>query len=206
MMTSLPLTCDSDLSSLHLPDPIQSDSFGFFFLNQIWKFKKKKNAETGCDQWEKKNVVFILFSFICNVPKINKKLWNNFLFYLHEPRSSQATELRSWPKIISRSKPLSHWVMIWPSQAEIYFKSQSEAPSSWAETQAKSSWAVFWVLFCYRTHGFIKITPWVWGGMLRNKFHCIPHCLNVSIIIYSFPINRTSHKYCKHTERISIKM
>ena len=42
--------------------------------------------------------------------------------------------------------------------------------------------------------------------LLRDKFHCIPHCLNVFIIIYSYPINRTSHKYCKHIERILIKM
>ena len=36
-----------------------------------------------------------------------------------------------------------------------------------------------------------------------NKFHCIPHCFDVFIIIYNCPINRTSHKYCKHRENIN---
>ena len=40
------------------------------------------------------------------------------------------------------------------------------------------------------------------GVILRNKFHSISHCLDVFIIIYNYPINRISHKYCKHTQRI----
>ena len=62
---------------------------------------------------------------------------------------------------------------------------------------------MFWVLFCYQTQDFIKITHWVQGRMLMNKFHCIPHYLDVFIIIYSCPINRTPHKYCKYWGRIS---
>ena len=42
--------------------------------------------------------------------------------------------------------------------------------------------------------------------LLRNKFYCISHCLYVFIIIYRCPINRASHKYCKHIEKILIKM
>ena len=39
--------------------------------------------------------------------------------------------------------------------------------------------------------------------LLKNKFYCIPHYLDIFIIVYSYPINKTSHKYCKHKENIN---
>ena len=133
--------------------------------------------------------------------------------------SHQASKPRSDPSSrdhfkIRASKPLSrdpsHQAMIWPSQAEIEVpKTKSKPPSLWSKIRAielryESSWVEFY--FVTKLKVSWKFTPWVWGGMLRNKFYCISHCLYVFIIIYRCPINRASHKYCKHIEKILIKM
>ena len=133
----------------------------------------------------------------------------------------RAKPLSHWVEISSRdhykiraSKPLSrdpsHQAMIWPSQAEIEVpKPKSKPPSLWSKIRAielryESSWVEFY--FVTKLKVSWKFTHWVWGGMLRNKFYCISHCLYVFIIIYRCPINRASHKYCKHIEKILIKM
>ena len=138
----------------------------------------------------------------------------------------RAIEPRSCVKTILRYEPLSHLATIraiepWSNQAKPRSKPPSQDPSHraseprsepssrntiWAEIQSKPSWAkIFELFFCYQTQGFIKITPWVWGRILKNKFHCIPHCLDVFIIYHCF-INKTSHKYCKYKNKILIKI
>ena len=151
--------------------------------------KKKKK--------KKKDVVFIFFSFICNIQKKKMKILNftiqkkkklvgfTFWFYLNESRSSQAIESLSWdpeprpfqdPSLEPLSRDPSHRAMIRPSHAEIYYRPKSKPLSLWAEI-----WAIepryepsrvepryLSYSFVNKLTGFIKITPWVWGGMLRN--------------------------------------
>ena len=185
---------------------------------KIWKFPKRK--EKGklalTSQRKKKKIQISNFEFQ-NLKK--KKNWWDIFF--DELILSQAIEPLSWdpePRpfqdsslwaIKPRSEPLSN-NSTKPSQDLLQATIRATESLSWdpsyrAEIQTKLSWAAFWDLFCYQTQGFTKITHWVWGEVLRNKFH-IPYCLDVFIIIYSCPINRTSHKYCKHTERILIKI
>ena len=192
MITSSFLTRDS-------PNPFDRFSILFFLIKKnienlilkIWK--KKKSLETSCDQWEKKNVVFILFSFICNVSKKKKKkklamtsMKNNnnnnycgIIFYSVFKSQDRAKPLSHWadiPSQVIQDSSLwatelrsSHWAMIRPNQTEIQvIKPKFEPSSLWAMIRAKPSWAAFWVLFCYQTQDFIKIRPWVCGRMLRN--------------------------------------
>jgi hypothetical protein len=95
------------------------------------KKKKKKGHFILCFA-----CIFLLFIFVCNIPKKKKKIeFQNskkesgiYFFILSswveiEP-SHRATELRSRTKTISRSEPLSHWVMIqaiepWSVQAKL---------------------------------------------------------------------------------------
>ena len=135
--------------------------FIFFYL---LCFKKKKKKIPNSEFWKKKKKT------ICGIYFLILSSWAEI-----EP-SHWATKLRSRAKTISRSEPLSHWPAIWgiepwSDQAKLRFKSlsqKSEPPNLWAKIQAKPSWAAFWALFCYQTQGFIKITPWIWGGILRN--------------------------------------
>ena len=136
--------------------------------------------------------------------------WAKLLSHWAEIPSQDHFKIRAFEPL---SCDLSHWAMISPSQP-LSPQTKSEPPSFWAEIRAielryepsRVEPRYLSYSFVTKLKGSTPITPWVWGGMLRNKFHCIPHCLDVFIIIYSCPINRTSHKYCKHTKRILIKI
>ena len=143
--------------------------------------------------------LFILFAIFKKKKKKKRNICGIYIFF-DEPRSSQAIKPLSWDPesqlsqdpslwaIESWSDPLSHDPTK-PSQDLLQATIRQFEPLSWDTShRPKLSWAAFWILLCYQTQSFTKITLWVWGGMLRNKFHCISHCLNVFIIIYSYPI------------------
>ena len=102
-----------------------------------------------------------------------------FLFYLHELNSSRDVSPQAK---IRATKPLSR------------------DPSHQAELSCVLS---FILLPNLRFHENYTLSL---REMLRNKFYYISHCLDVFIIIYSYPINWIPHKYCKHTEKILINM
>ncbi len=147
--------------------------FIFFFFIFIFKKKKKK----------KSNFEFRISNFKIRKFKKKKKNWlDNFLILFSwaeiEP-SHWAPELKSWAKFILRSKPLSHWAEIWA----IELWSDQAKPRSKLSSQNLSHQAIelryelsrvkpsFLALFYYQTQGFIKITSWVWGIMLKNESH-----------------------------------
>ena len=135
--------------------------FIYLFLFAILK-KRVQNWQRPVKETKKRKTIcgifFILFS------------WAEI-----EP-SHCATELRSRAKTISSSEPLSHWAAIrviepWSDQAKSRFTS-SQNPSHRASEPryVPSRVEPRYLSYSYvnKLKGFIKITPWVWGRMLRN--------------------------------------
>ena len=134
-----PLTCGSNLQFARLVD--QSDPILLFK-------KKKKNPFIFL------SMPFILFAIL------KKKMWGRlFLFYFHEPRSSQTIEPLSWDP-----EPLSH-DLTKPSRDLLQAKIQATEPR-YEPSRVEPRYLSY--SYVNKLKGFIKITPWVWGGMLRN--------------------------------------
>ena len=163
---------------------IQKKILNFEFQNSKFENSKKRKRKKKRKKWhwplrkKKKKIRILNFEFH-NSKK--KKLVGTFWFYLNELRSSQAIEPLSWdfepkpfqdPSLEQLSSDPSHWAMIRPSHAEIYFKPKSKPPSLWAiEPRYEPSRVEPRYLsysFVNKLKGFIKITPCVWGGMLTN--------------------------------------
>ena len=126
------------------------------------------------------NYHFTLYALKCKNSKLMVAKWdvNSGIYILmswdRAKTSSHWAEIPSQDHFkIQASKPLSrdssHWAIIWPSQAEIYFKPKSKPPSLWAEIRAiepryESSQVEPKYLhysFVNKFKGFIKITHWV---------------------------------------------
>ena len=139
---------------------------------KIWKFenskiqKKKKKKEKRKLALSNKKTKKKKSNFEFQNSKNKKIMGYTFLFYFHEPRSSQAIESLSWdpeprpfqdPTLWAtepRSEPLSHDPTK-PSRDLLQAKIQateplSRDPSHRAEIRAKPSWAKIFELFFYK--------------------------------------------------------
>ena len=160
----------------------------FYFICNIQK-KKKRRRENWHWPVRKKNskIKNQNLNFEFWISKFKKKKCGIYFDSIFMSRD-RAKLSSHWAKIPSQdhfkiwaSEPLSrdpsHRAMIQPSQAEIEVpKPKSKPPSLWAEIRAiGSSYKPSWVeprylsyFFVNKLKSFIKITPWVWRGMLRN--------------------------------------
>ena len=141
------------------------------------KIKKKEwmKEKLAVTSMEKKKIMVGLFfdSILFEISKSSSH-WTEILSQDIQDPSLWATET------LSRDWAIELWSDRAKPRSKLSRQISSHRTLSRDTSQAELS-RVFWVLFCYQTQGFIKITLWVWGRMLRNR---ISHCLEVFYYCY----------------------